>query len=145
MNVTEANRYIPALNRIAEGVTMLASAITMLASAIEEAAWESFEDHVGMPGVRPIAAAQLAQPALKAAAEEYKAIQQQANPQPAPAKEPEPVTLEQVRGVLAELSQAGHTAKVRSLIQATGVDKPSEVDPAKYGWLVTQAEAIRDA
>ena len=37
MNVTEANRYVPALNRIAEGVTMLAS-------AIEESAWESFED-----------------------------------------------------------------------------------------------------
>ena len=27
MNVTEANRYILALNRIAEGATMLASAI----------------------------------------------------------------------------------------------------------------------
>lgn len=57
MNVTEANRYVPALNRIAEGVTMLSS-------AIEEAAWESFEDHLGMSGARPIAAAQLAQPAL---------------------------------------------------------------------------------
>ncbi|MEL0657347.1 hypothetical protein V6257_20305, partial [Pseudoalteromonas issachenkonii] len=66
MNVPEANRYIPALNRIAEGVTLLAS-------AIEEAAWESFEDHAGMSGARPIAAAQLAQPALEAAAEEYEA------------------------------------------------------------------------
>lgn len=44
MNVTEANRYIQALNRIAEGVTMLVS-------AIEEAAWESFEDHPGMSGL----------------------------------------------------------------------------------------------
>ena len=43
MNVTEANCYVPALNRIAERVTMLAS-------AIEEAAWESFEDHPGMSG-----------------------------------------------------------------------------------------------
>lgn len=117
----------------------------MLASAIEDTAWESIEDHVSMSGVRPIAAAQLAQPALEAAAEEYETLHQQANPQPAPAKEPEPVSLEQVRGVLAELSQAGYTAKVRSLIQATGVDKLSEVDPAKYGWLLAQAEAIRDA
>lgn len=66
MNITDANRFIHALNRLAEGVTMLAG-------AIEEAAWESFEDHVGMPGVRPIAAAQLAQPALQAVAEEYEA------------------------------------------------------------------------
>lgn len=69
MNVTEANRYIQALNRIAEGVTMLAS-------AIEEAAWESFEDHPGMSGARPIAAAQLAQPALEAAAEDHEANRQ---------------------------------------------------------------------
>ena len=36
--VSDANRFIGALNRIAEGVTMLAA-------AIEETAWEGFEDH----------------------------------------------------------------------------------------------------
>ena len=41
--VSDANRFIGALNRIAEGVTMLAA-------AIEETAWEGFEDHAGMPG-----------------------------------------------------------------------------------------------
>lgn len=136
MDITDANRFIHTLNRLAEGVTMLAG-------AIEEAAWESFEDHVGMPGVRPIAAAQLAQPALQAVAEEYEAACQP--PTSAPTAAAEPVSLEQVRGMLAELSQAGHTAKIRSLIQATGVDKLSEVEPAKYGWLLTQAEAMRDA
>lgn len=140
MNVTEANRYIPALNRIAEGVTMLAS-------AIEEAAWESFEDHPGMSGARPIAAAQLAQPALEAAAEEYVAAHQPPPPEPAPAPVPEVVrvTLEQVRTVLARLSQAGHTAQVRELIQAAGANKLSEVDPSKFGQLLEQAEAIADA
>lgn len=132
MNVTETNRYIPALNRIAEGVTMLAS-------AIEEAAWESFEDHSGMSGTRPIAAAQLAQPALEAAAEEYEAAHQP------PAPEVVPVSLEQVRTVLARLSQAGHTAQVRELIQAAGANKLSEVDPSKFGQLMKQAEAIADA
>ena len=113
MNVTEANRYLPALNRIAEGVTMLAS-------AIEEATWESFEDHAGMSGARPIAAAQLAQPALEAAAEEHEAAHQPPAPAPAPAPEVVPVTLEQVRTVLARLSQAGHTAQVRlDIIPAT--------------------------
>mgnify|MGYP001763407698 CR=1 FL=1 len=142
MNVTEANRYISALNRIAEGATMLAQ-------AIEESAWEGIEDHAGMPGTRPIAAAQLAQPALEDAAEAYEATHQPANhkpdPEPAKAEEPEPVTLEQVRAVLAKLSQAGHTAKVRELIQAAGASKLSEVDPAKYGQLLEQAEAIADA
>ncbi|MHD0084553.1 hypothetical protein ACQX3M_11780 [Corynebacterium diphtheriae] len=140
MNVTEANRYVPALNRIAEGVTMLAS-------AIEEAAWESFEDHPGMSGARPIAAAQLAQPALEAAVDEYEAAHQPPAPEPAPAPVPEvvQVSLEQVRTVLARLSQAGHTAQVRELIQAAGANKLSEVDPSKYGQLLEQAEAIADA
>lgn len=142
MNVTEANRYISALNRIAEGATMLAQ-------AIEESAWESFEDHAGMPGTRPIAAAQLAQPALDEAAEDYEATLPPANhrpdPEPAQAEEPEPVTLEQVRAVLARLSQAGHTAKVRELIQAAGAAKLSEVAPEKYSWLLSQAEAMADA
>lgn len=136
MNLSESNRYIPALNRIAEG-------ITMLASAIEEAAWESFEDHPGMSGARPIAAAQLAQPALEAAAEEYDAAHQP--PALAPVPEVVQVSLEQVRTVLARLSQAGHTAQVRELIQAAGANKLSEVDPSKYGQLLEEAEAIADA
>lgn len=115
----------------------------MLVSAIEEAAWESFEDHPGMSGARPIAAAQLAQSALEAAAVEYEATHQP--PAPTPAPEVVPVTLEQVRTVLARLSQAGHTAQVRELIQAAGANKLSEVDPAKFGRLLEQAEAIADA
>lgn len=119
----------------------------MLAAVIEEAAWESFEDHPGMSGARPIAAAQLAQPALEAAAEEYEAAHQPPAPEPAPAPVPEVVrvSLEQVRNVLARLSQAGHTAQVRELIQAAGANKLSEVDPSKFGQLLEQAEAIADA
>lgn len=136
MNVTEANRYIQTLNQIAEGATMLAS-------VIEEAAWESFEDHPGMSGTRPIAAAQLAQPALEAAAEEHEATHQPPAPEPAP--EVVQVSLEQARTVLARLSQAGHTAQVRELIQAAGANKLSEVDPSKFGQLLEQTEAIADA
>lgn len=88
MNVTDSNKHILALNRIAEGVTMLAA-------TIEETAWEGFEDHAGMPGARPIAAAQLAQPDLEQAAAEYGATHRQA-------PEPEPVSLAHVRGVLVE-------------------------------------------
>lgn len=131
--VSDANRFIGALNRIAEGVTMLAA-------AIEETVWEGFEDHAGMPGVRPIAAAQLAQPDLEEAAAEY--ATQPAPPEPTP--EPEPVSLAQVRGVLAGLSSQGLTEQVRELIVATGADKLSAVDPAKYGWLLEQAKGLAD-
>ena len=135
MNVTDANKHIAALNRIAEGVTMLAA-------AIEETAWESFEDHAGMPGARPIAAAQLVQPDLEEASAEYETTHQQ---EPEPAPEPEPVSLAQVRGVLAELSSQGMTEQVRELIVATGADKLSAVDPAKYGWLLAKAKELSDA
>lgn len=134
MNVTDANKHIAALNRVAEGVTMLAA-------AIEETAWVGFEDHAGMPGARPIAAAQLAQPALEEAAAEYEATHQQASEsEPAP----EPVSLEQVRGLLAGLASQGLTEQVRELIVATGADKLSAVDAAKYGWLLEQAKGLAD-
>lgn len=54
-----------------------------------------------MPGARPIAATQLSQPDLEEAAAEYETTHQ---PTPEPASEPEPVSLAQVRGVLAGLS-----------------------------------------
>lgn len=133
MNVTDANKHIAALNRIAEGVTMLAA-------AIEETAWGSFEDHAEMPGARPIAAAGLAQPDLEQAAAEYEAAHQPTH-EPAP----EPVSLAQVRGVLAGLSSQGLTEQVRQLIVATGADKLSAVDPAKYGWLLAKAKELSDA
>ena len=98
-----------------------------------------------MPGVRPIAALQLAQPALEDAADEYDATHQQSPPEPTQAEEPESVSLEQVRAVLARLSQAGHTAQVRELIQGAGAAKLSEVTPEKYGWLLSRAEAMADA
>nr|DAI86219.1 MAG TPA: hypothetical protein [Caudoviricetes sp.] len=113
----------------------------MLAAAIEETAWEGLEDHAGMPGSRPIAAAQLAQPDLEQAVAEYEATHRQ-SPEPAP--EPEPVSLAQVRGVLADLSSQGLTEQVRELIVATGTDRLSAVNPAKYSWLLAQAKELAD-
>lgn len=138
MNVTQANKIVQAINTIVTGYTSLSR-------AIEDLAWESFEDHAGMPGAGPVAALQLAQPALEDVADEYDTTHQQAPPEPTQAEEPEPVSLEQVRAVLARLSQAGHTAKVRELIGQAGADKLSEVDPAKYGWVLARAETIADA
>ena len=53
-----------------------------------------------------------------------------------------PVTLEQVRAVLAEKSRNGHTADVRDLLQRHGASKLSEIDPVKFGALLGEANAI---
>ncbi|MDO5722514.1 MAG: hypothetical protein Q4P06_08265 [Actinomycetaceae bacterium] len=133
MNPAGANRFIHALNLIAEGVTLLGA-------AIEDTAWGSFEDHAGMSGVRPIAAAQLAQPALEDAEPPW-----DDSPKPAAASSVPQVSLEQVRAALADLSGKGRTAQVKALITQAGAEKLSDVDPAKYGWLLSQAEGLSDA
>ena len=63
---------------------------------------------------------------------------------PTPASKPK-VTLEQVRAVLADKSQSGHTAEVRELIAKFGSTKLSGIDPAKYAELLKEAEEIGNA
>ena len=136
MNITQANNIIAALNRVAE-------LVTSLAADVESAAWQGLEDHVGMPGARPIAAAQLAQPALEAAAAEHNQAQAENS---APAETPDlALSLEDVRAVLSDLSGQGLTKQVRQLIVDAGADRLSEVDPANYGWLLTRAKGLADA
>ena len=55
---------------------------------------------------------------------------------------PKPVTLEQVRAVLAEKSRSGHTAKVRELLQKHGAAKLSAINPAEFESLLGEAAAI---
>ena len=62
----------------------------------------------------------------------------------APVKEP-PLTLEQVRAVLAEKSRNGHTAEIRALLQKYGAAKLSLVDPVHYKNLLREAEVMTDA
>ena len=63
---------------------------------------------------------------------------------PAAKQEPEerPLTLEEVRAVLAEKSRAGHTAEVRELLNKHGADKLSGIDPAEYAALLAEAEVL---
>ena len=60
---------------------------------------------------------------------------------PAAKAEP-PLTLEQVRAVLAEKSRAGHTAEVKALLTKHGADKLSDIDPAQYPALLADAEVL---
>ncbi|WP_252970587.1 hypothetical protein [Corynebacterium guaraldiae] len=128
--MTDANKIIAACNQIAE-------LATRLAAEVEQAAWEGFEDHAGMAGVRPIAAAQLAQPGLEVAYQDH-IHQQDAE---APVVE---VSVEQVREALAVLSKQGKTAKARELIEQAGAVRLSAVEPSKYAWLLAEAQAVAD-
>lgn len=66
-------------------------------------------------------------------------------PEPVPEPEPEPEhpTLEEVRGVLAALAQAGKADQVRELLHTHGADKLSDVEPQHRAALITEAKAIQ--
>lgn len=68
-------------------------------------------------------------------------------PQESSAYEPKPtaktVSLEQVRAVLAEKSQAGFTAEVRGLLEKHGAPKLSQIDPVNFAALLADAEALK--
>ena len=53
-----------------------------------------------------------------------------------------PVTLEQVRAVLAEKSRSGHTTDVRELLLKHGATKLSEINPAEFEALLGEAATI---
>lgn len=53
-----------------------------------------------------------------------------------------PLTLGEVRAVLAEKSRNGHTAKIRELLEKYGAAKLSEIDPQKYAALLAEAEVL---
>ncbi len=57
-------------------------------------------------------------------------------------QEEKPLTLEEVRAVLAEKSRSGHTEEVRGLLAKHGADKLSDIDPAEYAALLADAEVL---
>lgn len=60
-----------------------------------------------------------------------------------PVKKAEPeITLEQVRSVLAQKSQAGFTAEVRAIIQKYGASRLSEINPKDFKAVLADAEVL---
>jgi hypothetical protein len=62
--------------------------------------------------------------------------------EPTAACEAEPITLGEIRAVLAAKSVQGHSAEVQALIHKRGVEKLSQVDPVHYASLLVEAEAL---
>lgn len=78
---------------------------------------------------------------LLAVAEALKALADDLQDEP---KENPQVSLEQVRGVLADKSRAGHTAEVKEIIARYGADKLSAVDPVHFTAILKEAEGLSD-
>ena len=55
-----------------------------------------------------------------------------------------PITLEEVRQVLAEISRDGKTAQVRELLKKHGANKLSEINPENYEALLQDAEVLKN-
>lgn len=58
------------------------------------------------------------------------------------APEEKPVTLQQVRELLADKSQAGKQAEVKALITKYGAAKLTDIDPSQYSNLLKDAEGL---
>lgn len=60
----------------------------------------------------------------------------------APVKKELEISLEKVRGILADKSRAGHTADVKAIIQKYGADRLSDVNPKDYAAVIKEAEVL---
>lgn len=54
----------------------------------------------------------------------------------------EPITIEEIRGVLATKSQAGKQPEVKALIAKFGAKKLTDIDPTCYEELLREAEVL---
>ena len=63
----------------------------------------------------------------------------------APQEPASEITLEEVRGVLADISRAGFTADVKKLIVKYGAERLSDVDPNNYSALLNDAKELMNA
>ena len=52
------------------------------------------------------------------------------------------LTLEEVRGILADRASNGHREAVQALIQKRGAKKLSDIEPAAYPSLIEEASAL---
>lgn len=74
---------------------------------------------------------------LEGLSETPKAIEEKS-----PKKDEPAISLEKVRGVLAQKSQAGFTAEVREIISKYGASRLSEIDPKDFKAVIEDAEGL---
>ena len=137
MNISTANAIIGLLNSIAEDVTRLGA-------VVEQTAWDGIEDHAGMPGERPIAAARLENPYADEDILEIELVEDEAAEEP-PLGEPEQMTellpIEQVRAVLADYARSGLNDFIKAKIRSFKLTKLSQLTVEQANMVLAAAEA----
>lgn len=75
-------------------------------------------------------------------AKETYPLNEQMKEVPEPQPEEPNVSLEQVRGLLAKLAQAGRQEEIKALITKYGATRLSDVDPANFQALLKEVEGM---
>lgn len=71
------------------------------------------------------------------------ALDSEETPKAEPACELVPITLEEVRTILAELSRDGKTQEVKAILKRHGASRLSEVNPDEWEAILDEAAEIR--
>lgn len=81
--------------------------------------------------------------ALESPAESQEPVQ---DIQTTPAEQIEPeLTLEDIRGILADIARAGNREGVKALLEKYGASKLSALDPEHYAAILKDAEGLKNA
>lgn len=132
MNIHEANQIISLLNQVAE-------AVTNMGAIMEQIAWNTVEDHAGMPGERPITSARLEIPYTDENILEAEIVEEQTTVEPEQVKELLPI--EQVRAVLADYARSGLNDFIKAKIRSFEHTKLSQLTVEQANTVLAAAEA----
>lgn len=130
--------HLSSINALASDIARLSKTLTTLVAEIESA-------HMQEPATETAPAPK--QSAKKAAqtkeAKQAEATGETSSLETSTEATKNPVTIEQVRAVMAEKSQAGLTAQVKALLETFGAAKLSAVNPEDYEALLEAAKEIK--
>ena len=132
MNIHEANQIISLLNQVAE-------AVTNMGAIMEQIAWNTVEDHAGMPVERPITSARLEIPYTDENILEAEIVEEQTTVEPEQVKELLPI--EQVRAVLADYARSGLNDFIKAKIRSFEHTKLSQLTVEQANTVLAAAEA----
>lgn len=130
--------HLSSINVLASDIAKLSQTLTALAAEMESALTQENAAEVA-PAPK--------QSAKKAAqtkeAKQAEATGETSSSETSTEATKNPVTIEQVRAVMAEKSQAGLTAQVKALLETFGANKLSAVNPEDYEALLEAAKEIK--
>lgn len=130
--------HLSSINALASDIAKLSKTLTTLASEIESALTQEDATEAAAAKQSAKKAAQTKETPKKA-----ETTGEVDSSETSTEATKNPVTIEQVRAVMAEKSQAGLTAQVKALLESFGAAKLSAVNPEDYEALLEAAKEIK--